>query len=734
VLHRRFGKTVLAINELIDRGLNNPLKNPQYAYFAPFHGQAKRVAWEYMKDYTKQFPGINVNEAELRVDIPRPNPDPTREDKIRFLLLGADNPTAIRGMYFDGIVLDEYAEMDPQIWTQVLRPTLSDRNGWALFIGTPRGQNHFYDIWKLAEKDVTGKWYYKMFKASETGIISKSELLEAQSMMSPEEYAQEFECFPPGTLVATIRGHIPIEQLRLGDSVLTHKNRWRPVQGTMQKFFTGDLISVFTYGSGEPLLCTPEHPFLVCKKESREREWKRASDLCVQDCLVLPKKNRGIECVSETLARLLAWYICEGSVNGNLVQFSLNPKSLEEISHVRELLDSMGFAVKSYSKGNLIICDVAFADFLAASCGCLAENKRIPFDLISGHEDVFFEELIRGDGCVVETMQGGKRFAYTTTSKGLAYDVLLLCGSLGRRAGIVFRPAHKGNILGRDVDCRESYSVQISNGFKVNHSSLRQAFPTKLGVAYRVREILKVPYSGVVHNLSVKEDESYVVQGRAVHNCSFTAALVGAYYGKEMEAAEKEGRVGKVPYDPAVPVDTAWDLGIGDTTVIWFMQQVGREFRAIDYVEDSGRGMDYYAKILKDKRYVYREHYLPHDAAAKELGTGRSREETLRSLGVSPTRIVPRQSIEDGINACRMLIPKFWFDAVKCERGITCLKNYERQWDAKNKIYSTKPLHNWASHGSDAFRSFAMGMRDNTVRTNVKHLPRISESDYDILG
>lgn len=322
-----------------------------------------------MKDYTKHIPGVIINEAELRVDIPRPD----RGDKIRYLLLGADNPTAILGMYFDGVVLDEYAEMDPQVWTRVLRPTLSDRLGWALFIGTPRGQNHFYDVLEIAKKNENGNWYWRRLKASETGIVAQSELDEAKNTMSPEEYEQEFEC-------------------------------------------------------------------------------------------------------------------------------------------------------------------------------------------------------------------------------------------------------------------------------------------------------------------------------------SFTAALLGAYYGKEMENAELTGRVGNVPYDPSLSVETAWDLGVGDTTVIWFFQQCGHEIRAIDYIEDSGRGLDYYAKLLRERPYSYEAHHLPHDVVARDMSTGHSRQETLRGLGVTNIRIVPKLLIDDRINASRILIPRVWFDRKKCERGIAALKNYERKWNAKNKIFESAPLHNWASH------------------------------------
>jgi len=413
VCHRRFGKTVLAINEVVDKSLRCPRKNPQYAYFAPYYGQAKRVAWDYLKEYTKNIPGVTANEAELRVDIPRPGVN--GGDRIRIVLLGADNPGSIRGMYFDGVILDEFAEMDPLVWSQVIRPALSDRMGWAIFIGTPKGQNHFWDILKVAKSKsgVDQDWYWGVFKASETGIVPAKELDDARAIMSPEEFEQEFEC-------------------------------------------------------------------------------------------------------------------------------------------------------------------------------------------------------------------------------------------------------------------------------------------------------------------------------------SFTAALIGAYYGKEMEAAQKAGRICEVPHDPAVPVDTYWDLGIGDSLVIWFIQQVGREFHAIDYLEDSGQALPHYVAELQKRAqrrggYVYRDHILPHDAEARELQTGKNRIQSLRDLGVT-AKVLPRHSVEDGINAARLLIPKVWFDAEKCARGIDALKNYERKWDAKNKIFSTKPLHNWASHGADGFRLVAMGNIDNSVRTRRDHLPDHTDSSYDILG
>jgi len=407
VCHRRFGKTVFSIMEMIDKGLRCELKNPQYAYIAPTYGQAKRVAWEYLKDFTKNIPGAKVNEGELRVDIDRPD----RGDKIRFMLLGAENPDSLRGIYLDGVILDEYAQCDPTIWGQVIRPALSDRGGWAIFIGTPKGQNHFWDIFNVA-KDLDS-WYVALHRASETGVVSQEELNDARATMTEEEYDQEYEC-------------------------------------------------------------------------------------------------------------------------------------------------------------------------------------------------------------------------------------------------------------------------------------------------------------------------------------SFAAALMGAYYGKYINDLEAKKQITTVKYDNNVPVDTFWDLGISDTTAIWFIQYVGKEVHVIDYIENAGKGLEWYAAEIKLKPYVYGDHYIPHDGAARELGTGQTRQETLMDLGLRTT-IVPRQSVADGIHAVRMVLPKCWFDSVKCKQGIAALKNYQRKYDAKNKMFLDKPLHDWSSNGSDAFRMFGLtyspARADSNGRyRNPENLPRQTISDdYDII-
>lgn len=392
------GKTHLAVNELIDQGLRNPLPNPQYVYFAPTYAQAKRVVWDILKNYTKDYPFIDINEAELRVDLKRPD----KGDKVRIILMGAENPDAARGLYLDGVVLDEFADMAPIIWSTILIPALSDRQGWAIFIGTPKGMNHLYKLYY--ENVDKPNWYCAIFKASETGVLSKEDLEIARQSMSESEYDQEFEC-------------------------------------------------------------------------------------------------------------------------------------------------------------------------------------------------------------------------------------------------------------------------------------------------------------------------------------SFAAALVGAYYGKEMERLEKENRLTGVAYDTAVPVSTYWDLGMSDTTVIWFGQVVGREVHWIDYIEESGLGLHEYARMLKERGYVYDTHYLPHDGAARELGTGTTRQETLKKLTKGArVDVVPRQSVADGINAARILLAKSWIDKTKCAKGVEALKNYERAWDAKNKIFQQTPKHNWASHGADAFRVAAQALTDSRLQRDITR-PQITKGN-----
>lgn len=190
--------------------------------------------------------------------------------------------------------------------------------------------------------------------------------------------------------------------------------------------------------------------------------------------------------------------------------------------------------------------------------------------------------------------------------------------------------------------------------------------------------------------------------------CSFEAAVVGAYYGRLMQQAESEGRISGVPYEPTAQVWTAWDLGIRDSTAIWFCQSVGKEIRIIDFYESSGADLGHYVDQLRQRKYVYAGHIVPHDAQAKELGTGKSRLEVLESLGLNNITVAPMHRVEDGINAVRVMLPKCWFDARKCSRGIDALKLYRAEFDDKLQALKPRPVHDWTSHAADAFRYLAM--------------------------
>lgn len=202
---------------------------------------------------------------------------------------------------------------------------------------------------------------------------------------------------------------------------------------------------------------------------------------------------------------------------------------------------------------------------------------------------------------------------------------------------------------------------------------------------------------------------------RQEYYCDFDAAILGAFYGGDIRQMEREGRLTNVPIERAQRVHTAWDLGYTDSTAIWFVQQVGRELHLIDYYEGNNQGLDHYARVLDEKGYLYGDHFFPHDVEQHELSTGTSRVQTLRKLGIRPT-VVPLHQVMDGVNAVRMLFPRLWADARRCERGMDALRNYRREFDEKTKVYKPKPLHDWSSHGADALRYFAAGFRDSPLK------------------
>lgn len=378
VAHRRAGKTVACINDLIRRAFTDGKPDGRYAYIAPYHSQAKSIAWDYLLRYTADVRQTQ-NASELWVEL-------INGSRIR--LFGADNPDALRGLYLDGVILDEYADMRPRVWGEIIRPLLADRQGWAVFIGTPKGHNAFYDIWRTSQAADT--WFAASIKASTSGLLPQDELEDARRGMTQDQYEQEFEC-------------------------------------------------------------------------------------------------------------------------------------------------------------------------------------------------------------------------------------------------------------------------------------------------------------------------------------SFEAAILGAYYGRELRELEEAGRIGVVEYDPTLPVYTAWDLGYHDDTAIWFYQVTQSEIHVIDFYSGSGLSIPDYAEAVNNKGYRYAKHWLPHDARAKTLASGgKSIIEQLIPLlgGAGKLAIVPSLSVQDGIQAARVMLPRVWFDRKNCYDAVELLKQYQREWDEDKKTFRDKPRHDFTSHAADGFRMLAVSWRE----------------------
>lgn len=192
--------------------------------------------------------------------------------------------------------------------------------------------------------------------------------------------------------------------------------------------------------------------------------------------------------------------------------------------------------------------------------------------------------------------------------------------------------------------------------------------------------------------------------------------LDGAVYAVELRDSLRENRITRVPYDATKPVHTFWDLGWADNTSIWFGQTIGFETRVIDFYQNSQKPLDHYLKVLQDRGYVLGTCWLPHDARAKQLGTGRSIEELMRAAGRT-VQIVPQLSLADGINAARMIFPNVFFDADKCADGLQCLRRYRYEVDQATGQFSRTPLHDDASHGADAFRYLALALKERKATT-----------------
>lgn len=236
-------------------------------------------------------------------------------------------------------------------------------------------------------------------------------------------------------------------------------------------------------------------------------------------------------------------------------------------------------------------------------------------------------------------------------------------------------------------------------------------------------ERLTVEDTGVISHATIEQERRELAAERGEdeandlvnqeYYCDFDAAIPGSYYGRNIATLEAKKLIGPLAHDPDRPVITAWDLGVGDSTAIWFVQVVNNFLHVIDFYESSGVGADHYARVLKERPYTYDYHILPNDAEAREWGNNaQTRVKSLVKLGIKPLRVLPNASVEDGINAVRVLLGRCRFsDSEEVERGLSALRQYQKRWDDKLRVYSNAPLHDWTSHAADAFRYLAMGLK-----------------------
>ena len=258
--------------------------------------------------------------------------------------------------------------------------------------------------------------------------------------------------------------------------------------------------------------------------------------------------------------------------------------------------------------------------------------------------------------------------------------------------------------------------------------------PDFLSVFRTIDDTLKNEEGEMIENLrlALEDDRKLVAQNLITEDefqqewyNSFEAAIKGSYYSKELAIARVRGRIKIIPQDKQLLVHTAWDLGVGENIAVGFFQRISNELRLIDYWEGTNdEGITTAISIVKNKGYTYGKHFAPHDIEARELTTGKSRKETATSLGLEFS-VVPKLSVDEGINAVRLIFPRLWIDEQKCKYFIDAISQYRREWDEKRGMFKEVPLHNWASHSADRLRYAALSENEMTNEMNVGRIMEI---------
>ena len=703
------GKDVAALNIMLRQAFK---RVGTYYYLYPKKCQCRKAIWDAMLITGEKFIDFipkrliaNKNNIEMKLTL-------VNGSIIQFT--GCDNADALRGTNPVGVVFSEYSRVNhPEAYNGVVAPILAANDGWVIFISTPNGHNEFYTLFKYAESGKDPDWYTTLLTVDNTKHMSEEKLAKEKERMSDELFIQEYYCFPGNTGILTPNGVSEICNVKPNDMIVSHSGRFRRVIGVIEREYSGDMIEISSYGSYENIICTPNHPVRIYSQSTQSYNWVAAGKIKYGDRVVFPKRNISDEkIISYELCMLMAWYITEGSSFKNGLQFTLGNEC--EKLRVTNLIKLLGYSYKVYRTGtaiNIVVNSTYLLDFFKSNCGSISYNKNIPMSLIIGHEQNFFHELIKGDGCF-SVHNEYRKFCYTTVSKQLAYQIQLLSNSLnlGYAAGITMRPARVGNIDGRIINCSESYCINIGYNKPKFKSNLLRA---KNCIAALVKDVRKFEYDGKVYNLKVQYDESYIANGRAVHNCSFEVSNTGAYYAKYVHQAYADKRIGFVPHDTSHQVFTAWDLGWHCPTVIVFYQVIGRKICVIDHYHKNNEDLSHYVSIVRSysttKGYMYKTHFVPHDAVNHNLEAGTTRVQILERLGLM-VEVLKKSGLLDGIEIVRHTFKRIFFDENNCGLLLDALEAYSREWDPVSKRYINDRKKDWTNDHADVIRYMCMSL------------------------
>lgn len=445
------------------------------------------------------------------------------------------NPHAARSFSATVFLIDEAAFIkDADDVAMAISPTVAASGGKLIAISTPNGNsdtNWFYRTFSTA-KAGQNNWKWSELPWTVSKRFTKNPNFRQDQIRldngNVDKFKQEYECFPAGSGVLTPTGVRPIEEIKINDTIISHAGRVRKVHATNSKYYCGKLYSISSYGSSEPIICTPEHPIRVYDRTSQTYSWVEAKNISTKQLLVFPKNTLNTSTfISEPLCKLMAWYITEGSIGKGQIVFSLSKEDKEK-QHVIDIISSLGYqySEKLTTGWQITINDSKLTDYLSTNCGTLAENKCIPIPLISGYEQVFFDELILGDGCH-SISSNTEKYSYRTISKSLAYQIQFLSHSLGQPAGISIIQPKPYNIDGRTGECSLTYQVQMTIQKEIAKST--KLIKAKNCIAAVIKSINTIDFDGIVYNFSVDYDESYIIAGRAVHNCEFNVNLTSLF-------------------------------------------------------------------------------------------------------------------------------------------------------------------------------------------------------------